>query len=251
MNLHSRAPSVRGGETSATATISHQSGSQPSDAKTSFGLAEPSAAASSIVVASDPCRAGTAALHAWASQGQRHRGRASLVAGSDDSRCDLLITCGLATCPGHEHLIELVRMATCPVLVVQDRRPACATSRGPVVVLVSAVDQVASLLDTAFREAAQRRSQLVVVHQWDPPAGQPRRVAETEQQKLLDAWLSERREADEVVAVTAEIVPGGDDLRVADFLSGAVLLIASAGNAAVLRVATAVPAILFIPTAAH
>ena len=143
------------------------------------------------------------------------------------------------------------RVGTCPVLVVQDRRPACATDRGPVAVLVSALDQVDSLLDTAFREAAQRRSRLVVLYQWDPPAGQPRRVAETEQQKLLDSWLSDRRDPDEIVAVTAEIIPCGNVTRIADFLSGAVLLITSAGNAALLRVATAVPAILFVPTAAH
>jgi hypothetical protein len=135
-------------------------------------------------------------------------------------------------------------------LVVQDRRPGCATNRGPVAVLVSALDQVDSLLDTAFREAAQRRSQLMVLYEWDPPAGQPYPIAETEQLKLLDSWLSDHRDPDEIVAVTAELIPRGDVTRIANFLSEAVLLITSTGNAPVLRTATAVPAILFIPTAA-
>ncbi len=248
MKLHNPQPRVLA-ETSATATVSHHPRIGLSDANTMFGT--PLAAAPRIVVASDPCRAGTAALHAWAAQRQHQRWRAPLVAGSDDAPCDLLITCGLAKCPGHDHVIELAALATCPVLVVQDRRPACATNRGPVAVLVSAVDQVDSLLDTAFREAAQRGSQLVVLYQWDPPADQPSRIAETEQQKLLDSWLSDHRDPDGVVAVTAEIIPCRDVTRIADFVSGAVLLITSTGNAAVLRVATAVSAILFIPTAAH
>ena len=247
MKLHNPQPLVLV-ETSATATVSHHPRIGLSDANTTFGT--PPAAAPRVVVASDPCRAGTAALHAWAAHRQHHRWHgASPVAGSDDAPCDLLITCGLAKCPGHDHVVELAALATCPVLVVQDRRPACATNRGPVAVLVSAVDQVDSLLDTAFREAAQRGSQLVVLYQWDPPADQPNRIAETEQQKLLDSWLSDHRDPDGVVAVTAEIIPCTDVSRIVDFVSGAVLLITSTANAEVLRTATAVSAILFIPTA--